>query len=296
MSESLPDGINEETRRNRRFQQEFLRAHPPLIRFAPSVRDGASADAGAVDHFEFMMALIEVHPIIPLEVCSFGSDLLDARRALAYHIMIRQLGHARSLVVNANIKNRVGIGVSLRCMLEMYAFAQFFSQPDRLNDYRLIEVFLLGQSFASGGWYQWERIWEETHGEPMPEAARQLFEKLLGLPRLKTILKPAHEQDKGFSYLYSRYSEYVHPAFANPRAEFEGELGELKSEDRNSFGSSEYYAREVREGAPTKLILGDISAGGFCLEMFWPVVLKIDPHFDDELRPGIVQILEKLGL
>jgi hypothetical protein len=115
ISKQLPNGISAEDRgRNRRFQEEFVRAHPPLVRFAPSVRDEASADASVVNHFEFMMALIEVHPIIPLEVCSFGSDLLDARRALAYHIMIRQLGHARSLVVNANIRNRVGVGASLR--------------------------------------------------------------------------------------------------------------------------------------------------------------------------------------
>jgi hypothetical protein len=127
----------------------------------------------------------------------------------------------------------------------------------------------------------------------MPEEARQFFEKLLGLPRLNKILRPARDEDKGFSYLYSRYSEYGHPAFANPRAEFEGEI---ECKDPHAFGSSEYYAREVREGAPTKLILGDISAGSFCLELFWPIVLGIDPHFDDELRPSFVQILQNLGV
>ncbi|HZW92579.1 MAG TPA: hypothetical protein VFF64_06370 [Candidatus Eremiobacteraceae bacterium] len=274
------------------FQQEFLRAHPPRVRFAADIREGNRADPSKVDHFEFMMALMEAHPIIPLEVCTFGSDLLDARRALAYQIIIRQLGHTRSLVANANIRNRVGVGTSLRCMLEMYAFAQFFNQPDRLSDYRLIEVFLLGQSFAVGGWYEWEHVWEETHGEPMPQDARQFFEKLIGLPRLNKILKPAHEGDKGFSFLYWRYSEYVHPAFARPRAEFEEAIGHG---DPMSFGSSQYYEQEVKEGAPMKLILEDIGAGSFCLEMFWPIMLNIDPHFDDELRPRIVQILTDLG-
>jgi hypothetical protein len=271
-----------------RFWQEFIRTHPPRFRFASDVRNAAAAGDHTIDHFEFMLAIMEAHPIVPFEACSFGSDLLDARRALAYQMVIRQVGHARSLIANANIRNRVGVGTSLRCMLEMYAFAHFFAQEDRLKDYRLIELFLMGQSFATGGWYELEQVWKESHGEPLPEDARQFFEDMFGLPRVSNILKPAHG-DKGFSYLYSRYSEFVHPAFSRPRNDFEEAIGVI---DPHAFGSSEFYRSEVREGAPMKLVLQDISAGSFCLEMFWPVVTDIDPHLNKELRPQIVEILK----
>lgn len=106
-------------------------------------------------------------------------------------------------------------------------------------------------------------------------------------------MKPAHDGDKGFSFLYWRYSDYVHPAFATPRAEFEEAIG---LNDPTSFGSSQYFEQEVKVGAPMKLILEDVSAGSFCLEMFWPIMLKVDPHFDDDLRPRIVQILKELEI
>jgi hypothetical protein len=271
-----------------RAQIELLQMHPPKVRFDVSIRDEQIDGKSAVDHFEYMMVLMELHPVIPMEECSFGSDLLDDRRALAYHIIQRQLGHCRSLVVNANIRNRVGIGLALRSMLEMYAFARFFQKEDRLQDARLIEVFLHGQSFATGGWYELEKAWQETHSEPLPKDAKEFLEAIAGLPRLSKMLKPAHEADEGFSYLYSRYSEFVHPAFARPRADFEDALGQ---KDPPLRGSSAYYREEVRNGAPLSLILSDVDTGSFCLELFWPVALSIDPHFDDKLRPQIVQIL-----
>src|SRR5947209_17101440 len=146
-------------------------------------------EESSLEHFEYMMALMELHPIIPFEECSFGSDLLDDRRALGYHIIQRQLGHSRSLVVNANIRNRVGVGVSLRSMLEMYAFARFFQEENRLENHQLIEVFLQGQAFATGGWYEVEKVWQENHKEPLPQDAKDFIEALFGLPRLSKILK-----------------------------------------------------------------------------------------------------------
>jgi hypothetical protein len=121
---------NDQVEEKERVRKEFVKAHPPRLRFASDIRESSPSDEGTLDHFEFMMALMEAHPIIPFEDWSFASDLLDARRALAYHVVMRQLGHARSVVENANTRNRVGIGVSLRCMLEIYAGARFFCKHD----------------------------------------------------------------------------------------------------------------------------------------------------------------------
>jgi hypothetical protein len=268
--------------------KKLLQAHSPKVRFDDSLRSAEIGNKSMLDYFEFMMAAMELHPIIPFEECSLGSDLLDDRRALAYQVIQRQLGHSRSLVVNANIRNRAGVGTSLRAMLEMYAFARFFQEENRLENSRLIEVFLQGQSFATGGWYELEKLWQEEHNEPLPKDAKELIEALFGIPRLHKILKPTHETDEGFSYLYSRYSEFVHPSFARPRADFEEELGQ---KDPPLRGSSAYYREEAQNGAPLPLILKDVHAGSFCLEMFWPIALEIDPHFDKKLRPQIVQIL-----
>jgi hypothetical protein len=268
--------------------QELLQAHSPKVRFEDSLRNAGIGDKSMLDHFEFMMAVMELHPIIPFEECSFGSDLLDDRRALAYHIIQRQLGHSRSLVVNANIRNRAGVGISLRSMLEMYAFVRFFQEENRLEDDRLIEVFLQGQSFATGGWYELEKVWQEEHNEPFPKDAKKFVEATFGIPRLNKVLKPTHDTDEGFSYLYSRYSEFVHPSFARPRADFEEALGQ---KDPSPRGSTAYYREETQSGAPLSLILKDVHAGSFCLEMFWPIALEIDPHFDKTLRPQIVQVL-----
>src|SRR5712671_3834067 len=232
------------------FRKEFMKAHPPRFKFASDLRGPSQSNEATLDHFEFMVALMEAHPIIPFEACSFGSDLLDARRALAYHVIIRQVSHARSVIVNANIRNRVGLGVSLRCMLEIYAFVQFFAKENRLNDYRTIELFLVGQSFATGGWYEVKKAWEESHGEPMPDDAKNFIEKMFGLPRVRTIVKPTHSEDEGFSSLYSRYSEFVHPAFARPRDDFEQAIG---CNNPHSFGSSDYFTREITQGAPIEL-------------------------------------------
>jgi hypothetical protein len=175
-------------------------------------------------------------------------------------------------------------------MLEIYAFAKFFDGPDRLKDHRLMELFLLGQSFATGGWYELEKVWQESHGEPIPEDARKFFEDMFGIPRLKKILKPTHAEDAGFSYLYARYSEFVHPAFARPRDDFEEAIG---LNHTHPYGSCQYYDHEVNHGAPLKLLLKDIEAGSVCLEMFWTIASGIDPHLDKDLRPQVLEILRK---
>jgi hypothetical protein len=180
-------------------------------------------------------------------------------------------------------------------MLEINAFTQYFSDHQRLNDCRLLELFLLGQAFLggdwkSGSWYDVDREWMKDHNEPLPEHAKSFIKAVAGLPRLEKFLHPSASQDLGFSYLYSRYSEFVHPAFARPRGDFEGALGMDKP---HRFGSKEYFEGEVKTGAPISLILGDIGAACMCMQLFWVKAIHIDPHFDDVLRPRIVQIIQE---
>jgi hypothetical protein len=179
-------------------------------------------------------------------------------------------------------------------MLEVNAFTNFFSDNQRLNDRELLELFLTGQAFlggkwASGSWWEFEREWLNDHSEPLPDHVKDLIKAMLGLPKLK-FLDPSASQDAGFSYLYSRYSEFVHPAFARPRSDFEEELG---ISNPNRLGCKEYFEREVETGAPISLILKDIDAACMCMEFFWVKALHIDPHFDEALRPRIVEIIQE---
>lgn len=280
---------------NERVHKEFIATRPPRVRFAKEIRAATGAEGeGSLNYLEFMTSMMELHPMVPFELCSFGSDLLDARRSLAYHIVIRQLSHARSLIANANIRNRVGVGTSLRCMLEVNAFTNFVCDNQRLNDRELLELFLTGQAFlggnwASGSWWEFETAWMEAHNEPLPEHAKNSIKAMLGLPRLREFLNPSASQDAGFSYLYSRYSEYVHPAFARPRRDFEEALG---ISNPHRLGCKEYFEGEVEAGAPISLILGDIEAACMCMQFFWVKALDIDPHFDEAIRPRIVQIIQ----
>jgi hypothetical protein len=281
---------------NEQIHKAFIAEHPPRVRFSKEIRDAAGVDQErSLNYLEFMTSLMELHPMVPFELCSFGSDLLDARRSLAYHIVIRQLSHTRSLIANVNIRNRAGVGTSLRCMLEVNAFTNFLSDNQRLNDRELLERFLTGMAFlggnkASGSWWELEREWTNAHDEPLPEHAKKFFKAMLGIPRLKEFLDPSASQDAGFSYLYSRYSEFVHPVFGRPRSDFEEALG---ISNPHRFGCKQYFEGEVKTGAPISLILRDIGAACMCMEFFWVKALHIDPHFDEALRPRIVQIIQQ---
>jgi hypothetical protein len=278
--------------------KEFIAKRPPRVRFAKEIRDAAGEDEERrLNYLEFMTSLMEMHPMVPFELCSFGSNLLDARRSLAYHVMIRQLSHTRSFIANVNIRNRTGMGTSLRCMLEMIAFTDFFSDNKRLNDCEMLERFVtgmvfLGGNWASGSWWEFERTWMNDHNEPMPEHKKDFIKKILGLPRLKEFLNPSVSQDAGFSYLYSRYSEFVHPAFGRPRSDFEEVLG---ISDPHRFGCKEYFKSEVETGAPISLILRDIGVACMCMEFFWVKALHIDPYSDESLAPQISQIIQEAG-
>ena len=225
------------------------------------------------------MCLMEAHPLLPFESCTFGSDLLDFRRGVAYEILLRQLAHTRSLVANTNIKNRPGMGTAIRCMLEMYAFSKYLLEKNRIEDRDVLEKVYQGRAFTPGGCYDFEREWERQHGEPMPKDAKDALKALLNLPRISDVVKAVNDADKAAAYVYAIYSEFVHPAFGRPRDESENALG---LEEMSAFGTSRYYAALYRGSESVELLGRDIKAASFCLELFWPRLMDIDPLFDDK--------------
>ncbi len=264
--------------------------NPPQVRFSGELRQVITERPQTLDHIEWMMFLMEHHPFLPFEECTFGSELLDVRRALAYDIVLRQLSHTRSVVLNANIRNRPGVGAATRCVLEVYALARFVSL--HLDDARLLELLLTGQSFAPGGTYDLERIWEEEHGESIPDDVRSFLQSLFGAPRVKKYVHPVSKEDEGFSHLYAKYSEYVHPIFGRARSEVEEELGHPGI---SVFGSAAYYEAGTKGGAPAHLVNHDLNATSFSLELFWPLVLKLDPLFDPEQQGAVCAKLKEQG-
>ena len=180
-------------------------------------------------------------------------------------------------------------------MLEVNAFTNFLSDDQRLNDRELLERFITGMAFlegnwTSGSWLEFEREWTNAHDDPLPDHTKRIIKEKLGLPRLKKFLDPSVTQDAGFSYLYSRYSEFVHPAFGRLRYDFEDALGISKP---HKLGSKEYFEGEVKTGAPISLILRDISTAGMCIQFFWVKALHIDPYSDESLASQIDQIIEE---
>ena len=193
---------------------------------------------GTFDHIEFLMVWLENHPLIPLSQYTFGSHLLDTRRAIAYEVIARMLAHLRSFVVNANICNKPGVGTALRCMLDVYALIQYLQTGERLRDEVILDKFLSGQQFATGSDYYLKREWSKDTGQPLPADVKKLLESWLGLPRSGLITKAAHNADEGFSALYAHYSEYVYFAVAGPRQEIEELYG---SSEPSPFGSEKYF-------------------------------------------------------
>jgi hypothetical protein len=270
----------------------FVESRPPQVRFASNIRANFGAETRLLDHVEYMMSLMEAHPLIPFGF-TFGSDLFDLRRGLAYEIVLRQLAHTRSLVANINIKNRPGVGTAVRCMLEMFAFAEYILDEKRIEDGNALEKLYHGRAFTPGGWYDIEQEWEREHGVQIPNDAKELLKALLNLPHIKNITKPLFDGDKGASYIYSVYSEFVHPAFERPRGDIEAELGH---DSALVFGSSEYHTILQTGHIPLELLKKDLSAGSLCLQLFWPRLLDIDPFLNDKSRNEVIEKLKQQGL
>jgi hypothetical protein len=276
------------------FRKKALEAQPPLVRFTDQIRESLGQRASACDHIEFMMWLLESHPLIPFEKYSFGSDLLDFRRALAYEILLRILAHVRSLVANVNIVNRPGAGAAVRCILDMNALLTFLDTENRMNDEGLLDTFLGGQSFAKGADYFLNQEWLKQHGVPLPADTKKWMESLFGLPRTALITGAAHTADAGFSAMYARYSEYIHFVFSGPRRETEDALGH--TEENGPFGSHEYFASGQRGTTPVGPLIGDIEAASFTLQLTWPLLLSLDPFMNETTSEAVKEALKQQGL
>ncbi len=275
------------------FWRRAIDAKPPRVRFATEIRDALVGREHIFDHIEFMMFSLEHHPLIPFEKYTFGSDLLDFRRAVAYEIVLRLLAHARSFVANVNIRNRPGAGTALRCMLDMFALMKYLAADNRLQDRNLLEKFLCGQSFATGAYYFLNKEWLSETGATMPLDTRKLLETWLGLPRTGLITNVAHSSDEGFSALYARYSEYVHFVFAQPRMEIEEAFGHT---EEMTFGSEEYFRGGQTEGAPIEVLSVDLDTASFIFQMSWPLLFPIDPFLAEDTRAMVKEKLTQQGL
>lgn len=129
----------------------------PVVSFSPNVR-ALIKENSTLDHFEGMMTLLECHPINAST--SLKSDELDFRMYLSYEVLLRQLGHARSIVANANALNHIGTSVSVRCMVELYAFVTYLLENGSLKDSKFMDKLLHGAIFSSGDWHPYEKIYK----------------------------------------------------------------------------------------------------------------------------------------
>jgi hypothetical protein len=270
-------------------------AELPQVKFSSEVRGKLLDNKDKIDYFEAMMIMMEVHPFFPLNrEFSFGSDVLDLRRALTYEVILRQLGHSRSLVANTNFFNHIGTAVALRCMLELYAYLVFLHETKSKEDQKFLDKLLHGSIFSSGEWYDYEKVWEERHGEPLPDNFKDFMKGLLKTPHVSKYLKHVKISDQGFDYMYTIYSNYVHPTFGRPREQF---LEDVGSESHHSaLEANDYYLKAQSQPSPSKAIKRDIKAAGFCLELFWPKVMELDPFFNDEHRNNIINTLSSRGV
>ncbi len=259
-------------------------AQPPRVRFDQELRASLASREGSFEHFEFLMHMLELHPLIPFAEYTFGSELLNFRRAVAYEVVLRLLAHARSFVANFNIRNRPGCGSAIRGMLDIFAFMTYLRSEGLLNDAALLEKLLTGQSFATGADYFLQREWQNETGGPIPKEFLQVLENWLGLPRTGLITKAAHNADAGFSAMYARYSEYVHFVFAQPRMEIEEAFGH---QEESPFGSKEYFQAGQIDGAPVETLGVDLEAASFTFQMCWPLLYQIDPFLADDTRDSV---------
>ena len=294
-SSSTPqtDGFTANQDEKRTVWATTIANNPPRVRFSEEIRSKLAERSVTFDHIEFMMFTLEHHPLIPFEEYSFGSDLLDFRRGVAYEIALRLLAHVRSFVANMNIRYRPGAGAALRCMLDIYALLAYLSVDKRLEDKLLLEKFLVGQSFATGADYWLKKEWLKDGKPDTWTSTKDILENWVGLPRTNLITKVAHSLDEGFSVLYARYSEYVHFVFSQPRMEIEEVYGHS---EEMVFGSKEYFRSGQIEGAPFEVLGTDAEVCALILQMSWPLLFAMDPFLADDTREAVQKRLKELGL
>lgn len=253
----------------------------PRVQFSPVIRDKLRDSSERSDYFESMTILLEYHPLLPFsEDFSLGDDILDYRRALAYEIIIRLLGHCRSLVANTNILNHIGTAVAVRCVLEIYAFLIYLKKNAAEFDAKFFYKLLHGSIFSSGEWYEYEKVWKEEHKEPLPNNFKDFLKSLLKTPHVGDYLKSVKFDDQGFDYLYAFYSCYVHPTFAKPRDQFIEDTGQMST--GIALEDFKYFLMAQKHPSPIASLQRDINTAGFCLQMIWPEIMDFEPFFDKE--------------
>ena len=104
---------------------------------------------------------------------------------------------------------------------------------------------------------------------------------MLKTPHVSEYLKHVKEDDKGYDYLYSLYSRYVHPTFGNPREQFLEDT-EYRKDFTDAINDTEYYRSLQQHSSPVVSVERDIHVGAFCLQMIWPRLMDIDPLFDEK--------------
>ena len=165
------------------FWRKQIEKCPSRIAFSQDARLALLDLDGTFDHIEFLMIWLENHPLIPLHQYTFGSHLLDTRRAVAYEVVLRVRAHLRSLVVNVNIRNKPGIGTALRCLLDIHALLRISKRVIGYRTRPFLEKFLSGQQFAKGSDYFLNREWSKDTGESLPADLKKVLESWFGLPR-----------------------------------------------------------------------------------------------------------------
>lgn len=248
----------------------------PRVRFSRDICLKAK-ELERLEYFEAMTTLLECHPI--LAELNLGSDQLNLRKSLTYEILLRILGHLRSIVANANIYNHIGTAVAVRCLIEMYGFVIYLIETETLLNAVAVEKLLYGSVFTKGELYEYETAWLQKNSEPLPEHFKNFLKNMLKTPHISKCLKYAKDGDKGFDYLYSVYSRYVHPTFGPPREQFLEDTGYSK-DFSESINDSEYFRSLQKQQSPVVSIERDINLGAFCLEMIWPKLMEADPLFD----------------
>lgn len=250
----------------------------PVVKFKPTVRKEIT-NKNRLEHFEGMVTVLECHPVIP--EFNFNSDLLKFRQLLTYEILIRQLGHIRSFVANCNIYNQVGTAVSIRCMLEIYAFAAFLKKSGKIDDRNFIEKLLCGSVFSSGEMYEFENYWNQSFDEPLSDGMKAFLKKLFKTPHVNEYLRPIVKEDKGFDQMYALYSNYVHPTFNRPREQYLQDMGITYDEPATIFEEIQFYLKAQNGPAPVKTIEREIDVAGFCMELFYPAFMELDPFYTE---------------
>ena len=245
----------------------------PSVKFDKKLYSVKSKYSKALKHFEGMLTMLEGYPFLPFkEEIYTGCDEIYSRLFLTYEIIFRLIGHCRSVVANANINNHIGISVAIRCILEIYAFSAYLNSNKDNFDENDWELLLNGSTKTAGELNEIKMVYKKYENKDLPEDFEDFFKSFMKTPQVGKYLKKIKKNEEGFDILYSAYSQYVHPTFG-PATERALEISKLNNK-------IDFYGKLYKDDAPELLILHDIDASDFCMQMTWSHVLELDPMFD----------------